>query len=224
LREESAKNNPVEKVYAAGSKLSLAVLYCGMGRYAEAERMFLDALTVYEKYVKKNSKAYTAKFADAKSGLGDLYRRMGRLSDGERELTRAVEIYRQLLDDTHGEHAPEFARVCIEAGVLFGEMGRHSEAAEFFDEARDLLRSAVRSNNDLYCGIAACAAYNYAVALVNGGDPEGAEDELASFRRKLRKDAEFDKESAFILERIEAASPELPKKYEVPVIARLYSM
>ena len=224
LRQRSADVNPVEKAFVAGSCLSLAVLYSALERPQESEEMFLETLAVYKKYYDDGSSSYKAKYADARAGLGDLYRKTGRLDESKTELDTALAIYRQLVKDTHGRHRPECARVCIEAGILYGELGNSKEAAALFEEARELLRDSIRANQAVYCGIEACAMYNYAIALLKSGLSDSAKDAFADALSRASLCADSDNECAQIAEKIRAASPNPPTEYLSPAVSRLYSI
>ncbi|MBD3409057.1 MAG: CHAT domain-containing protein, partial [Ignavibacteriales bacterium] len=106
-----------------------------MGRYEDAEQLYLKALEITRQQLGENHPDY----AGSLNNLGLLYYNMGRYEDAEQLYIKAVEIYRQQL----GENHPDYALSLNNLGLLYDHMGRYEEARKHFSEEFRVRRSII---------------------------------------------------------------------------------
>jgi tetratricopeptide (TPR) repeat protein len=86
----------------AKSLNDLAVLYCALGQYSEAEPLFKRVLETYEKV---GTVTESPHYAASLNNLAALYRTQGRYLEAEPLYKRALEIYERTLGEEHPDIA-----------------------------------------------------------------------------------------------------------------------
>ncbi|NJN58210.1 MAG: tetratricopeptide repeat protein, partial [Leptolyngbyaceae cyanobacterium SL_5_9] len=87
------ENHPL----TATSLNNLAELYCSMGRYSEAEPLYVRSLQIYETQLGKDH----PNTATSLNNLAGLYESMGRYSEAEPLCVRSLNIMEQCLGTEH---------------------------------------------------------------------------------------------------------------------------
>ncbi len=109
-----------------------------MGRYRDAEPLFLLSLDIRRKTVGETDPAY----ARSLNNLAGLYRRMGSHTEAELLYQQALEIRRV----TPGEDSLLYARSLQNLASLYQEMGRYREAEPLLHESLWIYRANDREN------------------------------------------------------------------------------
>ncbi|WP_416666116.1 tetratricopeptide repeat protein [Egbenema bharatensis] len=119
-----------DSVELARTLKNLANLYRSMGRYSEAEPLFVRSLAIYEQQLGADH-PHTA---TSLNNLAGLYRSMGRYSEAEPLFVRSLAIYEQQLGADH----PHTATSLNNLAGLYRSMGRYSEAEPLFVRSLDI--------------------------------------------------------------------------------------
>jgi tetratricopeptide (TPR) repeat protein len=136
----------------AADKVALAAILDGLTRYPEAERLYIEAVAVFERAPGEHA----VELAVALNDLGAQYARRGRLAEAEALLTRAVDLKRRALGPRHPDTAVtlnNLAIACKRAGALGRAATLAAEALEILEEtlAADHPRLAVCRANAAGC-------------------------------------------------------------------------
>jgi tetratricopeptide (TPR) repeat protein len=113
-----------ENPYTAMSLNNLAALYYAMGRYAEAEPLYVRSLSIYELLVGAGHPST----AMSLNNLAVLYDAMGRYAETEPLYVRSLSIYQQQLGADHPNTAPTLNNLA----ELYRAMGRYPEAEPLY--------------------------------------------------------------------------------------------
>ncbi len=103
----------------ASSLNNLASLYQSMGRYAEAEVMFVQSLAIREEQGANHPAT-----ANSLNNIAGLYEVMGRYAEAEPLLLRSLNINREIYGEEHLETATDINNLAS----LYQSMGRYAEA------------------------------------------------------------------------------------------------
>jgi tetratricopeptide (TPR) repeat protein len=108
----------------ATSLHNLAGLYESMGRYAEAEPLYLRSLTIREEQLGANH----PDTANSLNNLALLYKSMGRYAEAEPLYLRSLTIREKQL----GANNPDIAQSLNNLALLYESMGRYAAAAPLY--------------------------------------------------------------------------------------------
>jgi CHAT domain-containing protein/Tfp pilus assembly protein PilF len=122
------------KVYS-----DLGLLYATMGRYNAASQYTTEALSIREKTLGKNSKAYAASL----NNNAVLYQETARYNEAEKYFQDALATVKQVL----GEQSQEYAIVLNNEAIFFSKIGRYDQAIEKLKTAIAILDQ--QKKNDL---------------------------------------------------------------------------
>ncbi len=114
----------------ATSLNNLAILYCEMGRYAEAEPLYRRSLEITEKQLGRDH----PDVAGSLNNLAILYREMGRYAEAEPLYRRSLEITEKRLGRDH----PDVAGSLNNLAILYREMGRYAEAEPLYRRSLEI--------------------------------------------------------------------------------------
>ena len=119
----------------AADQVALAAILDGLGRYDEAERLYLEAITAFG----QSAGAHDLDMAVALSDLGAQDAEQGRLERARARLSRAVELKRLALGPRH----PDTAITLNNLAVASYRAGAIEQAAALSAEAREILEHAL---------------------------------------------------------------------------------
>ncbi len=105
-----------------------------MARVTEAERLYREAIEIYEKTQGPNGRD----LAIALDNLASLYMENGRLEEAEQLRLRALEIFKSTLGPAH----PDVATAIANLAVLYQAQGRLREAQQMFLQAFEINEKA----------------------------------------------------------------------------------
>jgi len=120
------KNGPQSETFAA-ALVAQALCHKKLVHVAEAERLYRQAIEIYERVAGANSRD----LAITLDNLAALYAEHGRLSEAEQLRLRALQIFKATLDPA----SPHIATTLQNLAVLYQYQGRLPEAQEKFLEA-----------------------------------------------------------------------------------------
>lgn len=109
----------------------LGLLYATMGRFSTAEEYTTEALTLREKTVGKNSKAY----ASSLNNRGVLMQELARYNESEKNFAEALKVIERRI----GVESQEYAVALNNQAILYAEIGRFNEAVENLKKASAIL-------------------------------------------------------------------------------------
>ena len=118
------------EVQTASSLNNLAALYESMGRYPEAEPLYVRSLSIYEQQLGADH----PDTALSLNNLAALYYAMGRYAEAEPLYVRSLSIYEQQLGADH----PNTATTLSNQAELYRAMGRYPEAEPLYLRALEI--------------------------------------------------------------------------------------
>ncbi len=118
------KRYGTEHPLTAKSLNNLALLYDAMGRYPEAEPLYVRSLSIYEQQLGADH----PDTARSLNNLAALYYAMGRYAEAEPLYVRSLSIYEQQLGADHPNTAPTLSN----QAELYRAMGRYPEAEPLY--------------------------------------------------------------------------------------------
>jgi tetratricopeptide (TPR) repeat protein len=139
----------------AADKVALAAILDGLTRYAEAERLYLEAAAIFE----RTPGGHDVELGVALNDLGAQYARRGWLEQAQELLTRAVDLKRRALGPRHPDTAVtlnNLAITCKRAGEVNRAAALSAEALEILEETlpSDHPKLAVCRGNAAACAFA----------------------------------------------------------------------
>ncbi len=135
------KNIPNHPDYAT-SVNKLGYLYQTMGRYAEAEPLYQQALKIRKEKLGENHPDY----ASSINRLAYLYQTVGRYSEAEPLCWQTVKIFKDVL----GENHPDYAASLNNLAYLYERMGRYTEADPLYNQASKIFKEVLGKNHPNY--------------------------------------------------------------------------
>src|SRR5579859_3024308 len=109
----------------------LGLLYATMGRYSAASQYSGEALSMREKMLGKNSKAYACSL----NNNAVLFQEMARYNEAEQYFQGALVLVKSAL----GEQSEEYAIVLNNQAIFFSKIGRYDQAVEKLKSAIAIL-------------------------------------------------------------------------------------
>jgi tetratricopeptide (TPR) repeat protein len=150
----------------ATDKVALAAILDGLTRYVEAERLYLEAVAIFE----RTPGHLDIELSVALNDLGAQYARRGRLEQAEELLTGAVDLKRRALGPRH----PDTAVTLNNLAITYKRAGEFSRAAALAAEALAILEEALPADHPRLAVCRANAAECAASARTDEGKRDGA--------------------------------------------------
>jgi CHAT domain-containing protein/lipopolysaccharide biosynthesis regulator YciM len=113
---------------------NMSTAYSGEGKYANAEKMLLEALDI----LKANKETNTVSYARKLNNLAKVYMFSGKLNEAIKFYEEANPIYKKVL----GENNPEYATNVYNLGVAYWKKGNDEEGIKYLKNA-SAIRAAV---------------------------------------------------------------------------------
>lgn len=135
----------------AQAQNALALLYQGLGNYAEAEPRFREAITIYEKT------GNAREVSTARQNLATLYQVQERFPEAELLLTEALRSDEQILGKQH----PQYAVTLQNLATLYQKKKDYQKAGELFEHVRQITVRSLGSNHPLYATLTTNLAVLY---------------------------------------------------------------
>jgi tetratricopeptide (TPR) repeat protein len=123
----------------AADDVALAAILDGLARYTEAERLYLEAVTIFE----RTPGEHDVELSVALNDLGAQYARRGRHEQAAELLTRAVDLKRHALGPRH----PDTAITLNNLAITYKRAGEFSRAAALAAEALGMLEEALPADH-----------------------------------------------------------------------------
>ena len=166
----------------------LGILYYDNGRPQEAEKLHLEALTIYRRLARDNPAAYEFYVATTCNNLGNLYAKNGKPQEAEKLYLEALTIHRRLADENPAAFEADVATTCNNLGNLYKNNGRPQEAEKLCLEALTIYRRLARDNPAAYEFYVTGTCNNLGILYADNGRPQEAEKlylEALDIRRRL---------------------------------------
>jgi len=127
------------EVQTASSLNNLAALYESMGRYEEAEPLYVRSLSIWEQQLGADHPST----ATSLNNLAALYESMGRYAEAEPLYVRSLSIREQQL----GAYHPDTATSLNNLAALYESMGRYEEAEPLYLRALEIFLNLLGENH-----------------------------------------------------------------------------
>ena len=118
---------------------NLACLQDDLGRYAEAEKNYIEALEIRRRLALSNPEAYDSDVADTLNNLAILQKALGRYAEAEKNYTEALEIFERLEEKNRGKYADYIQRIKEEINNLKTKHIFIASSAELKQERLELV-------------------------------------------------------------------------------------
>jgi serine/threonine-protein kinase len=145
--------DPRIRVEMAGNHYRVGYITAELGRNADAEQSYGEALLLYEQLAKEHPEVpgYQAGLARAYNNLGNLQRESGRRAEAERSYGEARRLRERLSKEQPGVPAyqADLAGTYNNLGNLQAESGRRAEAERSYGEARRLYEQPAKEHPEV---------------------------------------------------------------------------
>ena len=98
----------LEDKYKAPILIALGNMFSIIGRSENAEKLYLEALNIYNKLAKQYYRIYLPYVAATQKNLGTLYLDLKRFEDAEKIYSNALEVSKKLEKQYYGVHSTDF--------------------------------------------------------------------------------------------------------------------
>ncbi len=146
--EGITNNINYSKVFA-----DLGLLYATMGRYSTSEKFTTEALTLREKTLGKNSKAY----ASSLNNRAVIMQEFARYHEAEVNFEEGLKVIERRI----GSESQEYAIVLNNQAILFSEIGRFTDGIENLKKASAILDKLKKKNMRNQVGVQSNLALLY---------------------------------------------------------------
>lgn len=113
----------------------LGLIFADLGRFKDAEDMYLYALRDYKELAEENSKKYLHKVAYTENNLGNLYNELNRFKDAEDMYLSSLELREMLASENPERYLPKIADTWNNIGELYRKSKRTEDALEMYHSA-----------------------------------------------------------------------------------------
>jgi CHAT domain-containing protein/Tfp pilus assembly protein PilF len=127
---------------AASSLNNLALVQKALGKYAEAEASYRQALRIYTSLKKNDHPDYT----NPLNNLGELYRTMGRLQEAVYAFEEVIRLRKKFLGTEH----PNYANAVNNLALVEFAIGMYPEAEKHLLECRDIYKRTLGEKDKYY--------------------------------------------------------------------------
>ena len=192
---------------------NLGLLYERRGNNTESERMYRQALDLYQQLDKGTSDC-SADYAATLTNLSALYYNNG--TNGNEVLgylDESINVYRRLAVDDPRQYTPMLAVALNDISVCLFSMNRQQEGEQAFTEALDIYRSLVDKSPNRYMPLLAKGLFEQGVRYFRNGDLEKSEslfrESLQDYRELSTRDkARYQPEVAKLLRNLASVCDE----------------
>ncbi|MFX1474231.1 MAG: tetratricopeptide repeat protein [Promethearchaeota archaeon] len=163
-----------------------------LGRVAEAEEVFEEALDILRNFYEKEPLELPLYLAQTLNSVAILFRQTGRLVEAKAAYQEALTLSRQVVDQLPEVYTPRIIFPLSNYGVLLRQTGDLAQAEAQLQEAQEIFRSYVAREPDYFNQSLAVMLNNLGVVLAEAGNPTGAEQafqEALKLRRALAEKA-----------------------------------
>ena len=146
LERETAPNRPGE----AQTLNNLAVLYRHAERIPQAEKAFLQALTIFRELATSQPDLYQPYVAEALSNVGSLYSDTGRLQEAERYYTDALQLCAKMAEANPAAYQEVLAKTQANLANVYRMKGQFRQAEEFFLQAEGSFKDLIAADPETF--------------------------------------------------------------------------
>ena len=132
IRQELIKEQPQLYSDLAMSFFNLGVLLSEISQYQRAEKMYKNAVYIYEELVKKEGSQFLPNVAGGYKNLGILYRNMNKFKKSERAYQTSIQLYQILGKKYPITFLPQLASIHRSLGNLYQNKRKWKSAEKQF--------------------------------------------------------------------------------------------
>jgi tetratricopeptide (TPR) repeat protein len=129
------------------------------GKYAEAERLFNEALSAA-----KNINQNDSQLARTYNDLGTVYKELGKYAQAEEVLTKAI----SLVEKSEGSESPLMGYALNNLATVYGTQAKYTEAEALYKKVLDIGEQKAKKQKNI--GLLAIPLNNLANGYINRGD------------------------------------------------------
>lgn len=134
----------------AGTLHNLGVFHTYIGKYADAESEFKEALDTYRQLAETSSEAYLPHVATVLNNLGNFHMNTSKHGDAEKEYREALKIQRQLAEASPEAYLPKVAQTLFNISLFRMEQGNLSEAEQMAQESLEKYQTMAKLSPEAF--------------------------------------------------------------------------
>ena len=130
----------------AALAMNLGTFYADVQKIAEAEKMFLRSLDIYERLAKSNPAQFEPDLASTCMRLGNVYSDVQKMGEAEKMYLRSLDIRERLAKSNPAQFEPDLARTCVNLGIFYNAVQKMGEAEKMYLRSLDIYERLAKSN------------------------------------------------------------------------------
>ena len=183
-------NNSLEKKEKTPIYGLLGLIFADLGRFKDAEDMYLNALRVYKELAEKTPKKFVHKVAYIRNNLGNLYSELNRFEDAEEMYLSSLKLRKMLTKRNRERFLPTVADTWNNIGELYRKLKKPDNALEMYLSALNVYKDLARKKPKMYLPKVALTQNNLGILNQELRKFEKSEElylKALSIREKLAK-------------------------------------
>ena len=172
----------------------LGLIFADLGRFKDAEDMYLNALRDYKELAEKAPKKFVHKVAYIRNNLGNLYSELNRFEDAEEMYLSSLKLRKMLTKRNRESFLPTVADTWNNIGELYRKLKKYDNALEMYLSALNVYKDLAIKKPKMFLPKVALTQNNLGILYHELRKFEKSEEiylKALSIREKLaRKDPE----------------------------------
>ena len=141
----------------------LGLIFADLGRFKDAEDMYLYALRDYKEIAEENSKKYLHKVAYTQNNLGNLYSELNRFEDAEDMYLSSLKLREMLASKNPERYLPKIADTWNNIGELYRKSKRTEDALEMYHSALKVYKALAEKKPKIFLSKVAITQNNLGI-------------------------------------------------------------
>ena len=134
------------EIEKASIAISLGVLYRTNQKMAEAEKMYLRSLDIYERLAKSNPAQFEPDLAGTCMNLGNFYYTNQKMAEAGKMYLHSLDIYERLAKSNPAQFEPNLASTAMNLGNFYYTNQKMAEAEKMYHRSVDIYERLAKSN------------------------------------------------------------------------------
>jgi len=130
----------------ASLAMNLGIFYKAVQKMAEAEKMYLRSLDIYERLAKANPAQFEPDLARTAMNLGNFYSDVQKMAEAEKMYLRSLDIYERLAKANPAQFEPDLARTAMNLGIFYKAVQKMAEAEKMYLRSLDIRERLAKAN------------------------------------------------------------------------------
>jgi len=144
--EKALQLSRSELAVEAAVSVNLGNTYSEINEVEKAEKMYLQALDIFERLSKTYPTKVDQDIAMVTMNLGNLYLNLQKMSEAEKMYLRALEIFERLAKLNSAQFEPDLAMTAMNIGTFYFSIQKMEEAGKMYLRSLDIFERLAKSN------------------------------------------------------------------------------